>query len=385
MAALACAVAALLGAVSQDHTTLEPAHPELIVRGHPARAHGRVTSWPLVVDFDTVLFSSGENESDVRVQPTAQQEGRSGQLTIHSSQCAHATGGAAAEVVGVAGIISATLLFVAPFGVMRDVLRHGDIRLHTPLPYLVGDVMAGLWIAYGEPNVTPCKPSVLVINTIGVVLFSTYSLLFLVYAGERQGEIVIKMYIALVTFLLFYFFGTAVAPALAIQPMTHRDGTVATKASTVLGVICAAFNILMFASPLAVTVTVIRTRSVEFLPLALTLGQFLCCSTWLLYAMIAQDIFILLPNAAGLFLAGLQLTLYAMFRPHYSDGSNMFKGSRAEKIVTELAPELTRPLEPTSGSSWSMCDAVCETPPSKREESGLAGSLDRPSSRVVEI
>ena len=59
--------------------------------------------------------------------------------------------------------------------------------------------------------------------------------------------------------------------------------------------------------------TVIRTRSVEFMPLGLSVGTLACASAWTVYAVYVGDATILVPNALGVLLALAQLALYAWF------------------------------------------------------------------------
>ena len=59
--------------------------------------------------------------------------------------------------------------------------------------------------------------------------------------------------------------------------------------------------------------TVIRTRSVEFMPLPLSLGTFACAGAWTAYAIYVADATILVPNVLGVALALAQLALYAWF------------------------------------------------------------------------
>ena len=57
--------------------------------------------------------------------------------------------------------------------------------------------------------------------------------------------------------------------------------------------------------------TVLRTRSVEFMPLPLSQGTLGCSSSWSAYAIYVGDATILVPNALGVALAAAQLALYA--------------------------------------------------------------------------
>jgi solute carrier family 50 protein (sugar transporter) len=72
-------------------------------------------------------------------------------------------------------------------------------------------------------------------------------------------------------------------------------------------------NTIMYGSPLNVMALVIRTKSVEFMPLSLTLGTLFCSATWGLYGIWIGDINIYLPNIAGIALGLVQVVLYSVY------------------------------------------------------------------------
>ncbi|KAK4489221.1 hypothetical protein RD792_005016 [Penstemon davidsonii] len=83
--------------------------------------------------------------------------------------------------------------------------------------------------------------------------------------------------------------------------------------SAVVGSICIAGNIMMYAAPLAVMKLVIKTRSVEYMPFLLSLFAFLNGVLWTTYALIRFDPFMLAPNGVGTLFTLVQLVLYATF------------------------------------------------------------------------
>ncbi|TKY74125.1 Bidirectional sugar transporter SWEET3b [Spatholobus suberectus] len=59
---------------------------------------------------------------------------------------------------------------------------------------------------------------------------------------------------------------------------------------------------------------VIQTKSVEFMPLPLSLCSFLATVLWLIYGLLKRDIFVAGPSAIGTPLGILQLVLYCKYR-----------------------------------------------------------------------
>eukprot|EP00930_Biecheleria_cincta_P016208 TRINITY_DN13276_c0_g1_i1.p1 TRINITY_DN13276_c0_g1~~TRINITY_DN13276_c0_g1_i1.p1 ORF type:complete len:108 (-),score=8.03 TRINITY_DN13276_c0_g1_i1:41-364(-) len=80
-----------------------------------------------------------------------------------------------------------------------------------------------------------------------------------------------------------------------------------------LGLICVAFNIMMYAAPLGIVKRVVQTGSVEYMPLGLSVCTLLCSSTWTAYSLMVSDIWLLIPNASGVVLGVAQLIIYSWF------------------------------------------------------------------------
>jgi solute carrier family 50 protein (sugar transporter) len=77
-----------------------------------------------------------------------------------------------------------------------------------------------------------------------------------------------------------------------------------------VGVLSCASLISMFASPLFIIKLVIQTKSVEFMPFYLSLSTFLMSTSFLIYGLLSDDIFIYLPNGIGTILGMIQLILF---------------------------------------------------------------------------
>jgi len=63
----------------------------------------------------------------------------------------------------------------------------------------------------------------------------------------------------------------------------------------------------MYGAPLSVMMEVIRTKSVEFMPLPLIAMSFLNSAVWTLYGLYVQDPYLGVPNCLGLMLSTAQV------------------------------------------------------------------------------
>ncbi|XP_062084915.1 bidirectional sugar transporter SWEET16-like [Humulus lupulus] len=87
----------------------------------------------------------------------------------------------------------------------------------------------------------------------------------------------------------------------------------------IAGLLCMIFSMIAYASPLFAMKTVYLTKSVEYMPF-LSLVFFLNGGVWTVYAVLAKDTFVGIPNGTGFFLGSLQLVLYAIYWKPKSSG-----------------------------------------------------------------
>ncbi|XP_062084851.1 bidirectional sugar transporter SWEET16-like isoform X2 [Humulus lupulus] len=109
-----------------------------------------------------------------------------------------------------------------------------------------------------------------------------------------------------------------VFPAGAIlltQFLLHGDTRI-----DIAGLLCMIFSMIAYASPLSAMKTVYLTKSVEYMPFLLSLIFFLNGGVWTVYAVLAKDTFVGIPNGTGFFLGSLQLVLYAIYWKPKSSG-----------------------------------------------------------------
>ncbi|CAK7340620.1 unnamed protein product [Dovyalis caffra] len=146
-------------------------------------------------------------------------------------------------------------------------------------------------------------PDILVVtvNGAGAVLQFIYVTLFLIYAPKDKKIKTAK----LVAILNVTFLGVVIAITLLAMHGSLR--------TTFVGILCAALTIGMYASPLSIMRTVIKTKSVEYMPFLLSFFLFLNGGVWSAYAVLVKDFYIGVPNAVGFILGSAQLILYIIY------------------------------------------------------------------------
>ncbi|XP_022751899.1 bidirectional sugar transporter SWEET7b-like [Durio zibethinus] len=218
--------------------------------------------------------------------------------------------GLARNIVGIIGNVISFGLFLSPVPTFYRIHKKKAVEEFQPYPYLCTVLNCVFWMFYGLPIVKKDNILVLTINTIGLTIELIYLTIYWIYANDKKkrarvgyillGELCFTALVVVIGMLVFNF--------------KHR--------SLFVGVICDVFNIIMYASPLAIWKKVITTKSVEYMPFWLSVASLANGICWTIFALIQLDIFILVSNGLGLIFGVVQLGLYGYY---YYLGKNKIK------------------------------------------------------------
>nr|XP_010921651.2 bidirectional sugar transporter SWEET16 [Elaeis guineensis] len=203
-------------------------------------------------------------------------------------------------VVGIVGNVISILVFASPIGTFRRVVKKKSTESFKWQPYVTTLLSTSLWTFYGL--LKPGGLLVVTVNGMGSVLQAIYVTLYLIYA-PRDTRVKMAKFVAI---LNVGFLGLVILVTLLAIHGSHR--------LTVIGSMCAALTVGMYASPLAAMRMVVKTRSVEYMPFFLSFFLFLNGGVWSSYSLLVQDYFIGVPNGIGFALGLVQLVLYAIYR-----------------------------------------------------------------------
>ncbi|EOY11536.1 hypothetical protein QUC31_009430 [Theobroma cacao] len=203
-------------------------------------------------------------------------------------------------IIGIIGNVISILVFASPIKTFWWVVKKKSTENYNGVPYITTLLSTSLWTFYGTMN--PDGLLVVTLNVTGAIFQLIYVTLFLIYAPKDKKIKTAK----LVAVLDVGFPGVLIAVTLlAIHGNTRL---------AFVGILCAVLTIGMYASHLSVMRTVIRTKSVEYMPFLLSFFLFLNAGVWSAYSLLVKDIYIGVPNAIGFVLGSAQLILYVIYK-----------------------------------------------------------------------
>ncbi|XP_048138432.1 bidirectional sugar transporter SWEET12-like isoform X1 [Rhodamnia argentea] len=212
------------------------------------------------------------------------------------------TGNPLALTFGVLGNIISIVVFLAPVPTFCRVCRRKSTEGFESVPYVVSLFSAMLWLYYASLKSESGAFLLITVNSVGCVIETIYIGLYLAYAPKQARMLTLRLLI------LLNFGGYC-----SILLLSHFLAKGSTRVQ-LLGWICVALSIAVFAAPLSVIRMVIRTKSVEFMPFSLSFFLTLSAVTWLLYGLFLKDLYVAGPNVLGVIFGVLQMALHAIYR-----------------------------------------------------------------------
>ncbi|KAF5458462.1 hypothetical protein F2P56_022489 [Juglans regia] len=205
-------------------------------------------------------------------------------------------------VVGIFGNVIALFLFLAPTITFKRIISHKGTERFSGVPYVMTLLNCLLSAWYGLPFVSENNLLVSTTNGTGVAIELIYVAIFLIYAPKREKAKIFGIF----SFVVLVFSIVASVSLLALEAGNTR--------ALFCGLAASIFSIIMYASPLSIMKTVIKTKSVEFMPFFLSLFVFLCGTSGFVYGLLGRDPFVAVPNGLGCGLGVAQLILYFIYR-----------------------------------------------------------------------
>lgn len=211
----------------------------------------------------------------------------------------------ALDIVNVTGTVTSIVLFFSPFPDFRQIHTEkstGEVRI---LPVLMLAVNCYTWSMYGLLSGTYFP--VMSINAFGTITSLSFALVFYRYCSDRivlhrMGAIAITWALLVLLF--------------AVLCKTDVISLASNAQEKIVGYVAVIINVALYASPLQTMKLVLQTKSAASLPVTMCFVNLVNGSLWVLYGILANDMFVLTPNALGVVLSVVQVVLCIKFRPN---------------------------------------------------------------------
>nr|GME16267.1 bidirectional sugar transporter SWEET12-like [Ipomoea batatas] len=202
---------------------------------------------------------------------------------------------------GVLGNIISFIVFLSPLPTFYQIYKKKSAEGYQSIPYVVALFSSMLWIYYAllKSNAT----LLITINSFGCVVETIYIGFYIYYASKKARVQTIKMLVLLV----IVGFG-----AVALVSQFLFKGAIVR--AQVVGWVCLVFSLCVFVAPLCIVRQVIRTKSVEHMPILLSVFLTVSAVMWFFYGLLLKDVNIAVPNVLGFIFGILQMVLYAMYK-----------------------------------------------------------------------
>lgn len=229
-----------------------------------------------------------------------------------------------AVTFGILGNIISFLVFLAPMPTFYRIYKKKSTESFQSLPYQVSLFSCMLWLYYALLKQNAFL--LITINSFGCVIETLYIAVFVSYATKDKRISAMKLFMAM---NVAFFSLILIVTHFLVKDSGHRI--------LVLGWICVAISVSVFAAPLSIVARVIRTKSVEFMPFTLSFFLTISAVMWFAYGMFLHDICIAIPNVLGFALGMVQMILYGIYRN--SEKPNLEKKIQEQlKTIVVLSP-----------------------------------------------
>ncbi|KAJ8478669.1 hypothetical protein OPV22_022396 [Ensete ventricosum] len=205
-----------------------------------------------------------------------------------------------AFTIGILGNIVSLMVFLAPLPTFYRVYRRKSTEGFQSVPYVVALFSCMLWFCYAFLKTDAYL--LITINSIGCAIETVYIVTYFTYAPK-----VAKIFTAKLVLLV----NVGMFGLILLLTQLLSEGSERVRA---FGWICVSFSASVFVAPLSVIRLVIRTKSVEFMPVSLSFFLTLSAVVWFAYGLLTKDIYVGLPNVVGFIFGILQMVLYVAYR-----------------------------------------------------------------------
>ncbi|XP_042387498.1 bidirectional sugar transporter SWEET12-like [Zingiber officinale] len=227
-------------------------------------------------------------------------------------------------LVGLIGNLISGMVVVSPVPTFYRIFKNKSTESFDSFPYVVVLFSATMWVYYG---ILTLDVLLLTINICACVVQVIFLIMFLYYAPSKSRVYTMK----LILLINLGIFGSL----LLISNLFIKES----KRDQITGGICASLAVAVFIAPLTIIRQVIRTKSVEYMPVSLSIFLTLSAVAWFSYGVLLGDLFVAIPNVFGFLLGVGQIIIYLMYMNHDKERCSKIGNQGTEAPADMEVPE----------------------------------------------
>ena len=208
------------------------------------------------------------------------------------------------------GVCIANLMFLTPIRVVLKARKDRTLSDLNPIPWsaITGNCIAWLGYSFYKKDwFVYCA------NQPGFLLGVFYTLTAIGLSNKRTQDMMMMILLILCFVLPFI----AVILNLGLGESVTNE-----KKTFVWGLLCNFILVCYYTAPLSTLLQVVRTKSAATLHWPSCLMNLINGTCWVAYGIAIKDYFIACPNAAGMILSLIQMTLIAIYKPKRGSHNN---------------------------------------------------------------
>ncbi|CAI9767379.1 unnamed protein product [Fraxinus pennsylvanica] len=206
---------------------------------------------------------------------------------------------------GILGNLVSFMVYLAPVPTFYRVYKKKSTEGFHSVPYVIALFSSMVWLFYAWDKADEFL--LITINSVGCITEAIYVAIYIVYAHKKARILTLKL-------LLLLNVGGFGLIIILSHFLTNGS-----KRVQVLGWISVSVTTSVYIAPLSIMKQVIRTKSVEFMPISLSFFLILSAVMWFSYGLLLKDMYIAIPNILGLIFGVLQITLYMIYKRDAQD------------------------------------------------------------------
>ncbi|KAL8530825.1 hypothetical protein ACS0TY_007746 [Phlomoides rotata] len=205
-----------------------------------------------------------------------------------------------AFVCGLLGNMVSFLVYLAPAPTFYRICKKKSTEGFQSIPYAVAlfSSMLYLYYAFLKKNAI----MLVTINSVGCSIEVAYLTIYMIFATKESRVFTSKLILIFNVSLLGFI-------TVVTYFLSHGHQRV-----NIVGWFCATFSLCVFAAPLTIMRQVVKTKSVEFMPFALSFFLTICAVVWFFYGFLIRDYYIATPNLLGFTFGMTQMILYMVYK-----------------------------------------------------------------------